>query len=119
MNNQVPPGMRANNYWDNFRSFSRQNRFTSDNGPPIAAAPAAAAAVVINNGDNCDSRDAAAAVAAADAASRVIAQVTPRQLQTDPRSAGATGLLNKPSFTYSVGFYRMIHNDRIMGVLAP
>ena len=87
--------MRANNYWDNFRSFSRQNRFTSDNGPPIAAAPAAAAAVVINNGDNCDSRDAAAAVAAADAASRVIAQVTPRQLQTDPRSAGATGLLNR------------------------
>ncbi|XP_059489857.1 uncharacterized protein LOC132205045 isoform X2 [Neocloeon triangulifer] len=25
LNNQVPPGVRANNYWDNFRSYSRQN----------------------------------------------------------------------------------------------
>ncbi|KOC64949.1 Pericentriolar material 1 protein [Habropoda laboriosa] len=25
LNNQVPPGNRANNYWDNFRSYSRQN----------------------------------------------------------------------------------------------
>ncbi|KAK7076079.1 hypothetical protein SK128_025800, partial [Halocaridina rubra] len=25
LNNQVPPGTRANNYWDNFRSYSRQN----------------------------------------------------------------------------------------------
>ncbi|KAF4522382.1 hypothetical protein B566_EDAN012964 [Ephemera danica] len=25
LNNQVPPGIRANNYWDNFRSYSRQN----------------------------------------------------------------------------------------------
>lgn len=25
LNNQVPPGNRANNYWDNFRSHSRQN----------------------------------------------------------------------------------------------
>ena len=30
LNNQLPPpGARANNYWDNFRSFSRQNRFSS------------------------------------------------------------------------------------------
>ena len=26
LNNQVSPGVRANNYYDNFRSFSRQNR---------------------------------------------------------------------------------------------
>ncbi|XP_017957944.1 putative uncharacterized protein DDB_G0271606 [Drosophila navojoa] len=25
LNNQVPPGNRANNYWDNFRSYTRQN----------------------------------------------------------------------------------------------
>ena len=30
LNNTVPPGMRANNYWDNFRSFSRQNRLSSN-----------------------------------------------------------------------------------------
>jgi hypothetical protein len=26
---QVLPGVRANNYWDNFRSFSHQNRLSS------------------------------------------------------------------------------------------
>ncbi|KAG0725826.1 hypothetical protein GWK47_037836 [Chionoecetes opilio] len=38
---QVPPGTRANNYWDNFRSYSRQNLLstttksnTSDIHPP-------------------------------------------------------------------------------------
>ena len=36
LNNQVPPGMRANNYWDNFRSFSRQNRFSA---PMTSAVP--------------------------------------------------------------------------------
>merc|ERR1719186_349794 len=35
LNNQVSPGMRANNYYDNFRSFSRQNRLDSlHNSPP-------------------------------------------------------------------------------------
>ncbi|KAK8381760.1 hypothetical protein O3P69_015065 [Scylla paramamosain] len=41
LNNQVPPGTRANNYWDNFRSYSRQNLLstttksnTSDIHPP-------------------------------------------------------------------------------------
>ena len=29
LNNTVLPGIRANNYWDNFRSFSRQNRLSS------------------------------------------------------------------------------------------
>lgn len=29
LNNQVSPGVRANNYYDNFRSFSHQNRFTT------------------------------------------------------------------------------------------
>merc|ERR1719192_507365 len=32
LNNQVSPGVRANNYYDNFRSYSRQNR--SSGGPP-------------------------------------------------------------------------------------
>ncbi|KAL1506727.1 hypothetical protein ABEB36_006034 [Hypothenemus hampei] len=31
LNNQVPPGNRANNYWDNFRSYSRQNQLSSKN----------------------------------------------------------------------------------------
>ncbi|XP_055905703.1 uncharacterized protein LOC129941160 isoform X2 [Eupeodes corollae] len=30
LNNQVPPGNRANNYWDNFRSYSRQNLLSSN-----------------------------------------------------------------------------------------
>ena len=29
LNNQVSPGVRANNYYDNFRSFSRQNRLSA------------------------------------------------------------------------------------------
>jgi len=33
LNNQVSPGMRANNYYDNFRSFSRQNRLSGPPGP--------------------------------------------------------------------------------------
>merc|ERR1719494_722202 len=32
LNNQVSPGVRANNYYDNFRSYSRQNRLSG--GPP-------------------------------------------------------------------------------------
>ncbi|XP_037297193.1 putative uncharacterized protein DDB_G0282133 isoform X2 [Manduca sexta] len=31
LNNQVPPGNRANNYWDNFRSYSRQNLLSTNN----------------------------------------------------------------------------------------
>lgn len=34
LNNQVSPGMRANNYYDNFRSYSRQNRLSGPHGPP-------------------------------------------------------------------------------------
>ncbi|XP_065336500.1 uncharacterized protein LOC135937286 isoform X2 [Cloeon dipterum] len=30
LNNQVPPGVRANNYWDNFRSYSRQNLLSTN-----------------------------------------------------------------------------------------
>ncbi|XP_053688576.1 uncharacterized protein LOC128737866 isoform X2 [Sabethes cyaneus] len=30
LNNQVLPGVRANNYWDNFRSYSRQNLLSSN-----------------------------------------------------------------------------------------
>lgn len=30
LNNKVPPGNRANNYWDNFRSYSRQNLLSSN-----------------------------------------------------------------------------------------
>ena len=36
LNNQVSPGMRANNYYDNFRSYSRQNRLS---GPPQGPHP--------------------------------------------------------------------------------
>ncbi|XP_072391736.1 uncharacterized protein [Diabrotica undecimpunctata] len=31
LNNQVVPGNRANNYWDNFRSYSRQNLLSTKN----------------------------------------------------------------------------------------
>ncbi|XP_018572470.1 pericentriolar material 1 protein isoform X2 [Anoplophora glabripennis] len=31
LNNQVAPGNRANNYWDNFRSYSRQNLLSTKN----------------------------------------------------------------------------------------
>jgi len=33
LNNQVSPGVRANNYYDNFRSYSRQNRLSG--GAPV------------------------------------------------------------------------------------
>ncbi|XP_042242915.1 uncharacterized protein LOC121880024 isoform X4 [Homarus americanus] len=49
LNNQVPPGTRANNYWDNFRSYSRQNLLstatksnTSDHHPASTASISAA-----------------------------------------------------------------------------
>ena len=51
LNNTVPPGIRANNYWDNFRSFSRQNRLQTSN--------------LVGHGG----------------LSPVVAQVTPRQVQ--------------------------------------
>lgn len=38
LNNQVSPGVRTNNYYDNFRSFSRQNRFST---PPVNGRPTA------------------------------------------------------------------------------
>lgn len=31
LNNQVPPRTRANNFWDNFRSYSRQNLLSTSN----------------------------------------------------------------------------------------
>ncbi|EZA52085.1 hypothetical protein DMN91_012046 [Ooceraea biroi] len=40
LNNQVPPGNRANNYWDNFRSYSRQN-LLSGNVKTMTDSPAA------------------------------------------------------------------------------
>jgi len=36
LNNQVSPGVRTNNYYDNFRSFSRQNRLSGPVGPSPA-----------------------------------------------------------------------------------
>ncbi|XP_049888091.1 uncharacterized protein LOC126382335 isoform X3 [Pectinophora gossypiella] len=38
LNNQVPPGNRANNYWDNFRSYSRQNLLSGSSKANCAAA---------------------------------------------------------------------------------
>ncbi|XP_044747844.1 pericentriolar material 1 protein isoform X2 [Coccinella septempunctata] len=39
LNNQVPPGNRANNYWDNFRSYSRQNLFSTKSNDGIQNSP--------------------------------------------------------------------------------
>ncbi|XP_050688542.1 uncharacterized protein LOC126981470 isoform X6 [Eriocheir sinensis] len=60
LNNQVPPGTRANNYWDNFRSYSRQNLLstatksnTSDLHPPSTtstSAPAHTASFALHQG---------------------------------------------------------------------
>ncbi|XP_058806420.1 uncharacterized protein LOC131672904 isoform X2 [Phymastichus coffea] len=40
LNNQVPPGNRANNYWDNFRSYSRQNLLSGTSKTAIDGATA-------------------------------------------------------------------------------
>ncbi|XP_019870036.2 pericentriolar material 1 protein isoform X3 [Aethina tumida] len=37
LNNQVPPGNRANNYWDNFRSYSRQNLLSTKNSDVLSS----------------------------------------------------------------------------------
>ncbi|XP_045763567.1 putative uncharacterized protein DDB_G0289263 isoform X4 [Maniola jurtina] len=42
LNNQVPPGNRANNYWDNFRSYSRQNLLSAASKSNAEGAPPAA-----------------------------------------------------------------------------
>lgn len=39
LNNQVAPSSRANNYWDNFRSYARQNRLSSGAARVCATAP--------------------------------------------------------------------------------
>lgn len=39
LNNQVVPGNRANNYWDNFRSYSRQNLLSSKNNEVLQNLP--------------------------------------------------------------------------------
>ncbi|KAL6259062.1 hypothetical protein P5V15_008983 [Pogonomyrmex californicus] len=52
LNNQVPPGNRANNYWDNFRSYSRQNLLSGNvktmTDPPTAIANSACSANTTN-----------------------------------------------------------------------
>ncbi|KAJ8928406.1 hypothetical protein NQ314_019041 [Rhamnusium bicolor] len=40
LNNQVAPGNRANNYWDNFRSYSRQNLLSTKNSEVLQNPPA-------------------------------------------------------------------------------
>ncbi|CAH1100286.1 unnamed protein product [Psylliodes chrysocephalus] len=39
LNNQVVPGNRANNYWDNFRSYSRQNLLSTKNNEVLQNIP--------------------------------------------------------------------------------
>ena len=77
LNNQVPPGRRANNYWDNFKSYSRQNRLevtpsTSQSGTNPTARPTAAVGAVFTSG----SQRVATTIANG---SPMIAQVPPRQ----------------------------------------
>lgn len=77
LNNQVAPGMRANNYWDNFRSFSRQNRLGSASpavAPPFAVVPSVPSAPP----------------SSASGAPNV-AQVTPRQLQSGGPPTSSSG----------------------------
>ena len=77
LNNQVPPGRRANNYWDNFKSYSRQNRLevtpctpqTTQSNP---SRPTAAVGAVVTSGDQ-------RIISTATGASPMVAQVPPRQ----------------------------------------
>ncbi|XP_015592797.1 uncharacterized protein LOC107266635 isoform X3 [Cephus cinctus] len=58
LNNQVPPGNRANNYWDNFRSYSRQNllsgsaKTVTDHSTPAPAANASTSSNSASGGVN-------------------------------------------------------------------
>ncbi len=91
LNNQVPaPGVRANNYWDNFRSFSRQNRLSASSGSGQMheiMVPPSAPAQQQQQQASCSS---AAAAAAAAAAAPNVAQVTPRQLHAAAAAAAAS-----------------------------
>ena len=77
LNNQVPPGRRANNYWDNFKSYSRQNRLEvtpcmPQNTSNLPSRPTAAVgAVATNLGQRAGSTVASS--------TPMIAQVPPRQ----------------------------------------
>ena len=76
LNNQVAPGRRANNYWDNFKSYSRQNRLevtpsTSQTHIMHSRPTAAVGAVAISE----DPRTSATV----SRGSPMVAQVPPRQ----------------------------------------
>ncbi len=112
LNNQVAPPMRANNYWDNFRSFSRQNRLSNGgNGGvgvplhPAAVAPLQVLQQEVQQQQQQQANAVASMMPAATTSSSVVgpvvvtagtsvpvtagpvvAQVTPRQV----RSGGAT-----------------------------
>ncbi len=87
LNNQVPPGMRANNYWDNFRSYSRQNRLSSGGGETAAAV--AAPPLSLQALTSPQARQAMAPIPlvapliAQQQPGPNVAQVTPRQLLSD------------------------------------
>ena len=80
LNNQVAPGRRANNYWDNFKSYSRQNRLevtpsTSQTHIMHSRPTAAVGAVAI-------SEDPRTSVTVS-RGSPMVAQVPPRQQSTN------------------------------------
>lgn len=76
LNNQVAPGMRANNYWDNFRSYSRQNRLSNASPGSMQQPPNVVNPIVATS-------HAVSGVVTGSGAPNV-AQVTPRQLQANP-----------------------------------
>ena len=76
LNNQVAPGRRANNYWDNFKSYSRQNRLevtpSTSQTHILPSRPTAAVGAVTLNEDQRPSF-------ANSSGSPMVAQVPPRQ----------------------------------------
>jgi len=95
LNNQVPaPEARANNYWDNFRSFSRQNR--------LSAAAVGMTPPVASQSDNQQQEEEAANGTAATVAATLptqqgpnVAQVTPRLQASGQPSGGASATVGQ------------------------
>ena len=100
LNNQVSPGVRANNYYDNFRSFSRQNRLaTSSQQSPQSSEPQPANNVnnarprrkyKINREHNKDSGDQSNLRRRAEGANPVLAANTYTSPTTHPATESLT-----------------------------
>ena len=101
LNNQVPPGRRSNNYWDNFKSYSRQNRLestscTTQNTNTIPVRPTAAVgAIATISGQGIPS--------IGSVGSPMVAQVPPRQLESNSNATGGIAIAGVTRNTVGTG----------------